>query len=183
MDTFDFTCPFGKYDRSDNCSTRSIFLLSTGCNVAFQLLCYAHLMSMFSFLWWLNHFASSYCRWSPVSDRCVTLWRTIFLSQWRSEFWDTEVSTGKKKVYIYYFLINTEFHIPVHFSCLVQIGISKDKVNISVTIRDFMFRVHTCHLESCKCNDLWDPKLNFADFHHFHLVFGFWALTLSVLVP
>lgn len=27
-------------------------------------------------------------------DRCVTLWRTICISQWRSEFWDTEVSTA-----------------------------------------------------------------------------------------
>ncbi|KAG7227473.1 hypothetical protein INR49_005287, partial [Caranx melampygus] len=29
-----------------------------------------------------------------VSDRCVTLRRTICLSQWRSEFWDTEAAEG-----------------------------------------------------------------------------------------
>lgn len=27
-------------------------------------------------------------------DRCVTLWTTICLSQWRSEFWDTEAAKG-----------------------------------------------------------------------------------------
>ncbi|TNN53980.1 Protein FAM126B [Liparis tanakae] len=31
---------------------------------------------------------------SPVIDRCVTLWRTSCLSSWRSEFWDTEPGGG-----------------------------------------------------------------------------------------
>lgn len=29
-----------------------------------------------------------------MTDRCVTLWRTICLSLWRSEFWDTEAAEG-----------------------------------------------------------------------------------------